>query len=95
LNPDSGNRTSYLKEVEDYMANLPEDIDIFAASAGFDQGIEDWGHLLYPEDYFEIGRLMKDYSEKLCDGKRFAILEGGYNHDVLPINVKCFCDGFQ
>ncbi len=29
------------------MQNL-KDIDIFVASAGFDQGIEDWGNLLYP-----------------------------------------------
>ena len=47
------------------MENL-ENIDIFAASAGFDQGHEDWGHLLYPEDYTEIGELMKDPdSEKI------------------------------
>jgi len=94
LNPDSSGRTNYLKEVQNYMEEL-DNIDIFVASAGFDQGIEDWGHLLYPEDYFELGKLMKEYSEKLCEGRRYALLEGGYNHDVLPKNVKSFCNGFK
>jgi acetoin utilization deacetylase AcuC-like enzyme len=94
LNPDSNNRVSYLREVENYMENL-ENIDIFVASAGFDQGIDDWGHLLHPEDYEELGSLMKKYSEILCDGRRYALLEGGYNHTVLPINVDAFIKGFR
>ncbi|MFW9969244.1 MAG: histone deacetylase family protein [Candidatus Odinarchaeota archaeon] len=94
LNPDSSSPSSYLKEVESYMEEL-EDIDIFVASAGFDQGRDDWGHLLYPEDYIELGRLMKNYSEKLCKGRRYALLEGGYNHNVLPKNVISFCQGFK
>jgi acetoin utilization deacetylase AcuC-like enzyme len=94
LNPESNNRVSYVEEVETCMQGL-DSIDIFAASAGFDQGIEDWGNLLYPEDYFELGDLMKKYSEKICDGKRFALLEGGYNHDILPKNLDAFCQGFK
>lgn len=94
LNPYSSGRTGYLKEVKAYMQDL-HDIDIFVVSAGFDQGIEDWGHLLYPEDYYELGSLMKKYSEKLCEGKRYALLEGGYNHSVLPKNVDSFCQGLK
>ena len=94
LNPDSSGRTGYLKEVQNYMEEL-DNIDILVASAGFDQGIEDWGHLLYPEDYEELGKLMKEYSEKLCEGRRYALLEGGYNHEVLPKNVNLFCQGFK
>ncbi len=94
LNPYSSGRTGYLKEVKAYMQDL-HDIDIFVASAGFDQGIEDWGHLLYPEDYYELGSLMKKYSEKLCEGKRYALLEGGYNHSELPKNVDSFCQGLK
>ena len=94
LNPYSSGRTGYLKEVKAYMQDL-HDIDIFVASAGFDQGIEDWGHLLYPEDYYELGNLMKKYSEEFCEGKRYALLEGGYNHGVLPKNVDSFCQGFK
>ncbi|MFX1308802.1 MAG: histone deacetylase family protein [Promethearchaeota archaeon] len=94
LNPYSSGRTGYIKEVKTYMKAL-NDIDIFVASAGFDQGIDDWGHLLYPEDYYELGKLMKIYSEKLCKGKRYALLEGGYNHNVIPKNVDSFCQGFK
>lgn len=94
LNPESNNRVSYVEEVETYMQGL-DSIDLFAASAGFDQGIEDWGDLLYPEDYFELGNIMKKYSEELCNGRRFALLEGGYNHEVLPKNLDAFCQGFK
>ncbi|MFW9929317.1 MAG: histone deacetylase family protein [Candidatus Thorarchaeota archaeon] len=94
INPNGSNRESYMTEVENYMENL-SGIDIFVASAGFDQGIEDWGHLLHPEDYFELGRLMKEHSNKLCQGRRYALLEGGYNHNVLPINVDSFCKGLE
>lgn len=94
LNPDSSSPNSYLKEVKSYMENL-KDVDIFVASAGFDQGIDDWGHLLSPENYFELGQLMKKYSEELCNGRRYALLEGGYNHYVLAKNVDSFCQGFK
>jgi acetoin utilization deacetylase AcuC-like enzyme len=94
LNPSSSDHNNYIKETEAYMKRL-NNIDILVASAGFDQGLEDWGDLLYPEDYFKLGQLMKTYSEKLCKGKRFALLEGGYNHDVLPRNVDSFCQGFK
>jgi acetoin utilization deacetylase AcuC-like enzyme len=38
---------------------------------------------------------MKEYSKKLCEGRRYALLEGGYNHDVLSKNAKSFCNGFK
>ena len=37
---------------------------------------------------------MKEYSEKLCKGRRYALLEGGYNRKVLGLNVDSFCGGF-
>lgn len=94
LNPESYSRKEYILEVEDYMQSL-NDIDIFVASAGFDQGVEDWGNLLTPKDYTELGRLMKEYSKKLCSGRRYALLEGGYNHDVIGKNAGAFCQGFN
>ena len=94
LNPFSSERRDYLQEVEEYMKDLT-DVDIFAASAGFDQGIDDWGGLLYPEDYTDLGRLMKEYSEKICKGRRYAILEGGYNHEVIGLNTDAFCSGLD
>jgi acetoin utilization deacetylase AcuC-like enzyme len=94
LNPRADDRASYLEEAEDVMKNL-SDIDILAASAGFDKGVEDWGGLLYPEDYNELGQMMKQTAQRLCKGRRFAVLEGGYNHDVLGDNVDEFCKGFE
>lgn len=94
INPDGMNPNEYIQETEDFMKNM-KDIDIFVASAGFDQGVQDWGHLLYPEDYTTLGSLMKKYSEKLCKGRRYALLEGGYNHNVIGKNVDAFCKGFE
>ncbi|MCP3891065.1 MAG: histone deacetylase family protein, partial [Desulfobulbaceae bacterium] len=93
FNPEEFTRDRYLKKVEACL-DAVGDVDIFAASAGFDQGVKDWGKLLLPEDYTEIGRLMKEYSLKACNGKRYAIFEGGYNHNVLGANVDAFCRGF-
>ena len=94
LNPDAVDRKNYLIEVERVLDNLTH-ADILAASAGFDQGLEDWGGLLYTEDYRELGRMMKQTADRLCRGRRFAILEGGYNHDALGPNVDAFCKGFE
>jgi acetoin utilization deacetylase AcuC-like enzyme len=94
LNPMAGDRGEYLKEVDEYMRDL-SGIDIFAASAGFDQGIDDWGGLLWPEDYTVLGRLMKEHSERLCGGRRYALLEGGYNHSALGMNTLAFLEGFR
>lgn len=94
LNPNAGNRAAYIIEVDSYMKNL-KNIDIFAASAGFDQGINDWGGLLTADDYTNLGLLMKKYAEKNCQGRRFAILEGGYYHPDLGKHVDAFCQGFR
>lgn len=94
LNPAASERSDYLNEVENYMDDL-EPIDIMVASAGFDEYEKDWGHKLTTDDYKQIGSLMKKYSKKLCDGKRYALLEGGYYHEDLGINVDSFCQGFK
>jgi acetoin utilization deacetylase AcuC-like enzyme len=85
----------------DYLDRVKEDLDahpgaaIIAASAGFDYGINDWGHLLTADAYFRLGQLMKEYAEKNCKGRRFAILEGGYYQPDLGKQVHAFCQGFQ
>ena len=65
-------------EIKEYLNKL-DNIDIIAVSAGFDLGKEDWGGLLFPKDYNKIGKLFKKFSNKLSNGKRFAVLEGGYH----------------
>jgi acetoin utilization deacetylase AcuC-like enzyme len=69
--------------------------DVIAVSAGFDRGVEDWGGLLTAEDYQTIGKLVKKFSVKACQGRRYGVLEGGYNHDVLGKNVRAFLNGMS
>ena len=95
LNPrDESSGLNYINEVEKYMQNLT-DIDIFVASAGFDQGINDWGSLLRANDYTKLGSLMKEHSERLCNGRRYALFEGGYYHPDLGPHIHSFCQGFR
>jgi acetoin utilization deacetylase AcuC-like enzyme len=94
VNPTARSEEEYLDIVKDSLKNA-KNCDIITASAGFDQGINDWGRLIRPEGYFEIGRMMKEFAEDRCEGKRFALLEGGYNFADLGNNIKQFCEGFR
>jgi acetoin utilization deacetylase AcuC-like enzyme len=38
---------------------------------------------------------VKEFARKSCGERRFAVLEGGYNHAVLGKNVRAFLDGFE
>lgn len=94
LNPGAGNREDYLTEVSRSLEKSTE-FDIVGVSAGFDEHVEDWGEKLTTSDYQRIGSMVKDFSSEECDGKRFALLEGGYDHSVLGKNVKSFLEGFR
>lgn len=83
----------YIQNLENHLADL-SDIDIVGVSAGFDQSIDDWGGLLTNNDYQQIGTILKEYSTQNCHGRRFAVLEGGYNQAVLGKNVRVFLEGF-
>jgi len=69
--------------------------DVIAVSAGFDRHERDWGGLLKTEDYRTIGKMVKEFAQRVCQGRRFGVLEGGYNHDVLGMNVKALLDGMS
>jgi acetoin utilization deacetylase AcuC-like enzyme len=69
--------------------------DIIAVSAGFDRHEHDWGGLLKTEDYEIIGKMIKEHAEEVCEGRRYAVFEGGYNQAVLGKNVKAFLEGFK
>ena len=86
------NEKGYLRQVEDAFEGF--EYDIVAISAGFDTYVEDWGGLLTNDDFFNMGRTIRELSEIHCSGKRFAILEGGYHPD-LRYNIKSFCEGFE
>lgn len=90
----SGDRARQLEALSDYLRTAKK-YDLVAVSAGFDRHVEDWGGTLETEDYEEIGRLIRRYAEKTCGGRRYAVLEGGYNHHVLGKNVRAFLEGMK
>ncbi|MDS4059871.1 MAG: pyridoxal-dependent decarboxylase [Candidatus Contendobacter sp.] len=74
----------------------PTTCEIVAVSAGFDRRERDWGGLLATpgrEDYRAIGESVEEHARLRCQGRRFGVLEGGYNHAVLGRNVESFLQG--
>ena len=71
-----------------------ENVDMLAVSAGFDRAVADWGGTLSDEDYERIGEVLKRFSEDRSHGRRFAVLEGGYNHKTLGMSIHRFLKGF-
>lgn len=94
INPKGEDRKNYLEKVRARL-NGNTTYDIMGVSAGFDKHIKDWGGVLHTEDYKKLGEILKDFSEAKCGDKRFALLEGGYNHQVLGKNVKAFIKGIR
>jgi len=89
-NPAKNNRAQYINEVSAMLSEI--NVDMIGISAGFDNHKEDWGGLLSTEDYFVIGRLVNKAARRSAAGF-FAILEGGYNHQVLGQNVCALING--
>ncbi len=91
-NGSSNDRKGYLKEIANELEE--QHSDIIGISAGFDNHKDDWGGLLETEDYATIGKMVRETCErKRCD--YFAILEGGYNHQVLGHNALALLDGLD
>jgi acetoin utilization deacetylase AcuC-like enzyme len=90
----AGGREQQLGNLSDYFSS-EKSCQVLAVSAGFDRHEKDWGGTLKTRDYEEIGRMMRDYAERRCDGRRYAVLEGGYDHQVLGKNVKAFLEGMK
>lgn len=86
-------RGLFLENVD--RALVSNEYDIIAISAGFDRHRQDWGGTLTTEDYFTIGRSVRDYALSRCAGQYFAVLEGGYNIDVLGENALALCRGMD
>jgi acetoin utilization deacetylase AcuC-like enzyme len=92
FHPEAESREAFIDQIAGKL-NKEKDYSVLAVSAGFDRHIEDWGGLLNTDDYRTIGRLVKEAAERNCKGRRFAVLEGGYNHSVLGENVRAFVEG--
>jgi acetoin utilization deacetylase AcuC-like enzyme len=91
-NPGSCDRTAYLAEIEEELARFPA--DIIGISAGFDNHRQDWGGLLTTGDYAMIGRMVRR-AARANGGGCFAVLEGGYNHEVLGQNALALIEGLS
>ncbi len=87
------NREDFLSKVDRALST--HEYDIIAISAGFDRHREDWGGTLTTEDYRTIGRNVRDHALARCEGRYFAVLEGGYNTDVLGENALALCRGMD
>jgi len=92
VNCEDHNRNRYLEDVAKVLDTCRA--DIIGISAGFDNHIDDWGGLLRTVDYEKIGRLVRSTAKQNSSGY-FAILEGGYNHEVLGDNVLALIRGMQ
>ena len=92
-NIQENSRERFLEKVE--LAISSNEYDMIAISAGFDRHVEDWGGTLTTEDYFTIGRNVRDQAMARCDGKYFAVLEGGTIPGVLGENALALCRGMD
>ncbi len=50
---------------------------------------------VYTSDYKTIGEMVKDFAVRACTGRSYGVLEGGYNHDVLGVNIKALLEGMR
>lgn len=91
-NPGAHDRERYLHEVADALARC--EADVIGVSAGFDNHEEDWGGTMATADYREMGRMVREAALRRGAGC-FALLEGGYNHQVLGHNALAFIEGLS
>ncbi len=89
-NPMERSRKDYVRTVDQLLSD--RDYDIIGISAGFDHHVDDWGGLLETGDYATMGALVRAAADR-SGGGCFAVLEGGYNHDVLGKNVAALLKG--
>jgi len=92
VNIQEDERTAFLEKVSQSL-EAARPYDVIAVSAGFDRYRLDWGGTLETEDYRVIGEMVAERAQCICQGHRFAILEGGYYLPDLGINVRSFLEG--
>ena len=65
FHPSGGSREDYLIDLSRTLT-AKKGCDIVAVSAGFDRHQQDWGGMLRTEDYFKIGKRIKEFAESVC-----------------------------
>ncbi len=93
FHPEDRGRQGFVDSISHFLGD--QSADVIAVSAGFDRHEEDWGGQLKTEDYLTIGQMVKEFAERVCQGRRYGVLEGGYNHVVLGRNVRAFVEGLS
>jgi acetoin utilization deacetylase AcuC-like enzyme len=93
LHPAERSADAFLERTEKGL-RAAGDREMLAISAGFDRGRHDWGDLLDEKDYRRLGEISREYAIDHCGGRRYALLEGGYNQQVLGKHVLAFLEGF-
>ena len=93
INVSATEREQYLEQAQNVLKVIRK-ADLLAVSMGFDTYERDLGGLLETEDYRLLGSWLRQAAERLCQGRRFALLEGGYYLPDLGKNVLAFCEGF-
>jgi acetoin utilization deacetylase AcuC-like enzyme len=90
VNIQEENPQDFIRETEKALTNFKE--EILAISAGFDRYKLDWGRTLNMEDYYQLGKLIK---EAVGNVPCFAVLEGGYYLPHLGKVVRRFLEGLS
>jgi len=93
FHPQGRDSQEFIDTISLFLAHA--EADVVAVSAGFDRHEHDWGGMLKTEDYQTIGELVKGFAQRVCRGRRYGVLEGGYNHDVLGMNVRALLEGMS
>lgn len=91
---DGNTAKNFVEGLEKRLKGLPA-FDLLGISAGFDRHSQDWGRLLDTEDYHEIGCLLGKFAREKCEGRVFAVLEGGYNAVSLGDAALAFWQGVE
>jgi acetoin utilization deacetylase AcuC-like enzyme len=91
FHPQAGDRGQFIDSISQFLSQ--HEAEVVAVSAGFDRHEADWGRMLTTEDYGTIGKLVSEFAQRVCQGKRYGVLEGGYNHQVLGRNVEALLNG--
>ena len=94
LHPEASSNLEFVAKCKSELRDAPG-YDIIAVSAGFDRHAQDWGSLLETEDYGTIGSMVKEYAQAHCQGRRFGVLEGGYNHETLADALEALLEGMK
>ena len=94
INIQSDNALKALAEVRDGLKEAAP-FDIICISAGFDKYIKDWGGTFTTDDYKTIGEIVKEFADEYANGRRFALLEGGYYIPDLGINARNLIEGME